>query len=50
MVTHRDEVLKWIRYEQTKNKDFIDFSKNPKIKKRFENLVKTMSERLAHEQ
>lgn len=49
MVLYKDEVLKWIRYEQTKDKNFIDFSKNPKVKEKFENLVKSMKQRLADE-
>lgn len=34
-----DEINLWKSYEATKDKNFIDFSKNPKIEKEFIKLV-----------
>ena len=40
-----DSVNYWKEYEKTKNKESIDFSKNPKMKTKFLNLVKTIKNR-----
>jgi hypothetical protein len=40
-----DSVNYWKEYEKTKNKEFIDFSKNPKKQKEFFNLVLAIKKR-----
>jgi hypothetical protein len=41
----KDSVNYWKEYEKTKNKEFIDFSKNPKKQKEFFNLVLAIKKR-----
>lgn len=41
----QDNVNYWKEYEKAKNKEFIDFSKNPEMKTKFLNLVKTIKNR-----
>lgn len=36
---YANEVLKWRDYEKTKNKNFIDFSKNPAMLEKFNSLI-----------
>lgn len=40
-----DSVNYWKEYERTKDKEFIDFSKNPEAETKFLNLVKTIKNR-----
>lgn len=40
-----DSVNYWKEYEKTKNKEFIDFSKNPEMEIKFLNLVKSIRNR-----
>lgn len=40
-----DSVNYWKEYEKNKNKEFIDFSKNPQVETKFLNLVETIRNR-----
>lgn len=41
----QDNVNYWKEYEKAKNKEFVNFSKNPKIQKEFFNLVLAIKKR-----
>ena len=42
MKYYNDEVLFWRNYESQKDKVFIDFNKNKKLKKKFIKLIQEM--------
>lgn len=42
MKFYNDDVLFWRQYEARKDKVFIDFDKNPEIKKKFIKLITEM--------
>ena len=45
MVLYADEVLKWRKYEETKNKEIFDFSKKPEIERKFAEMLAIIKER-----